>query len=126
MNEVRQYEQYAKHNAVNRRYRRAKSVFVTLWVKMSESITGVEKKITFKRKTVCRFCRGSGADKGKMKTCPKCRGRGVVNRRVQTGMGMVMTMRQQCSACGGQGKTAAKKCSHCHGHGQITESKSLR
>lgn len=78
LGEVRQYEQYARHNAVNRRYRRAKSVFVTLWVKMSESITGVEKKITFKRKTVCRFCRGSGADGGKMKVCPKCRGRGWV------------------------------------------------
>ena len=48
-----------------------------------------------------------------------------VNRRVQTGMGMVMSMRSQCHACGGQGKTAANKCGTCHGHGQVTESKSL-
>ena len=74
--EVNQYKNYARHNAVNRRYRRAKSIFVTLWIKMSENITGVEKKITFSRKTVCRHCRGTGAHGGAMKPCSTCRGRG--------------------------------------------------
>jgi DnaJ-class molecular chaperone len=125
MNEIYQYEEYARHNAINRRYRRAKSIFVTLWAKPSESITGVQKKITFKRETVCRHCRGTGADGGKLKRCDKCHGRGTVNRRVQTGMGMIMTMQTHCPACGGQGTMAAHKCSRCGGSEAVVESKSL-
>lgn len=126
LQEVNQYEEYAKHNAVSRRYRRAKSIFVSLWVKVSEGgITGVMKKITFKRQTVCRFCRGTGAHEGKKTACSHCKGRGFVNRRMQTGMGMIMTMRTQCSPCGGTGEIAARKCTNCRGQGKISESKSL-
>ena len=125
MNEIYQYEEYARHNAINRRYRRAKSIFVTLWAKPSESITGVQKKITFKRSTVCRHCRGTGAKGGEQKVCNQCRGRGMINRRVQTGMGMIMTMQSHCPACGGKGTIAAHECNHCHGNGQVNEEKTL-
>ena len=76
------------------------------------------------RNIYCSQCRGSGAKDGKTKTCPKCKGQGVVVENVQMGF-MQMQMQNTCNQCRGKGKTFAQKCPHCNGKRVVQDTKHL-
>ena len=78
------------------------------------------------RNIYCHECQGTGAMDGKMKTCPKCRGRGYVMEHVNMGGGMIFEMENYCDRCGGMGMTMAAKCKHCKGKRLVNEKKELK
>ena len=47
-------------------------------VTLEDLYNSVTKEFTVKRNVYCSKCKGSGAEGGKTKTCPKCNGQGVV------------------------------------------------
>ena len=47
---------------------------VDMKVTLEELYTGVFKQFNVRRNVYCSTCKGSGAEGGKTKTCPKCKG----------------------------------------------------
>lgn len=84
-------------------------------VTLEELCLGTKRTLNINRNVYCQGCSGTGAKGGKLKTCPKCHGRGVVMENVQVGFGMQMQMQTHCNKCGGKGKTMAAKCPKCRG-----------
>ncbi|MCL5437497.1 MAG: molecular chaperone DnaJ, partial [Candidatus Thermoplasmatota archaeon] len=67
---------------------------------------------------VCRECGGTGADGGKLDTCPTCGGKGQLTYRQNTLGGNFVTVRT-CSTCGGRGKVIRSRCRYCNGTGRV-------
>jgi DnaJ-class molecular chaperone len=81
---------------------------------LEELYNGVVKEVTVRRNVYCSTCKGSGAEGGKTKTCPKCNGQGVV--KVVQNMGFMQIQTQQpCDKCKGKGRTNEKDCKVCKG-----------
>lgn len=88
-----------------------------LEISLEEAARGCEREITYRRKTACSTCNGSGARKGSSrKTCPTCHGRG----QVQMSRGF-FSMLQPCPACHGAGSTVDNPCPDCEGAGVRVE-----
>ncbi len=81
-----------------------------------EAVFGCEKDISYKYKTICRECEGTGDRDKKSITCPECEGRGQVYYRQG-----FMTFAQTCEVCRGEGKVVANRCKECGGEGYIEE-----
>lgn len=45
-------------------------------VSLEELYVGTTKNFNVNRNVYCKKCKGSGAEGGKTKTCPKCKGQG--------------------------------------------------
>ncbi|MDR1684308.1 MAG: molecular chaperone DnaJ, partial [Elusimicrobiota bacterium] len=83
-------------------------------VTLEEAYDGLEESITYQRVDTCEACHGTGAQEGSgTKTCPTCRGSGVV----QFSQGF-FSMRQACPDCGGQGTIIERPCKACRGAGR--------
>ncbi|MDD2896367.1 MAG: molecular chaperone DnaJ [Aliarcobacter sp.] len=87
---------------------------VTIEVKLefNEAVFGCKKDISYKYKTACKSCSGTGAKDGKLATCNTCNGHGQVHARQG-----FMTFAQTCPKCGGTGQAAAASCKSCGGSG---------
>lgn len=87
---------------------------VTIEVKLefNEAVFGCKKDISYKYKTACKSCSGTGAKDGKLATCTTCNGQGQVHARQG-----FMTFAQTCPKCGGTGQAAATSCKSCAGSG---------
>lgn len=87
---------------------------VTIEVKLefNEAVFGCKKDISYKYKTACKSCSGTGAKDGKLATCTTCNGQGQVHARQG-----FMTFAQTCPKCGGTGQAAAASCKSCGGSG---------
>jgi molecular chaperone DnaJ len=87
---------------------------VTVEVKLefNEAVFGCKKDISYKYKTACKSCSGTGAKDGKLATCTTCNGQGQVHARQG-----FMTFAQTCPKCGGTGQAAAASCKSCGGSG---------
>ena len=79
-----------------------------------EAVFGCEKDVTYKYKTICEHCQGTGDESGQKSICPECSGRGEVYYRQG-----FMTFSQTCSRCGGAGAVVKNKCKVCSGTGYI-------
>lgn len=94
-------------------------------VTLQEVVTGVKKKVDYRRKVTCGACRGVGTEGGvPPESCPRCNGTGTVTRMQQTFIGMVRTS-IPCSQCGGTGLLISKPCSQCKGGGLTVEDASV-
>ncbi|MFQ3668188.1 MAG: J domain-containing protein [Fimbriimonadaceae bacterium] len=94
-------------------------------VTLQEVVTGVKKKVDYRRLATCRACHGIGTEGGVApESCPKCNGTGTVTRMQQTFIGMVRTS-IPCSQCGGTGSLITKPCSQCKGEGRTVEDVSV-
>jgi molecular chaperone DnaJ len=90
-------------------------------VSLEEAYSGLEESITYNRVDACDVCHGTGAQDGSgNKTCPTCRGAGVV----QFSQGF-FSMRQTCPDCGGQGTIIEKPCKSCRGLGRVNASNTI-
>jgi len=78
----------------------------------NEAIFGTKKDISYKYKTACKACKGTGAKGGKLSTCKTCGGAGQVHMRQG-----FMTFAQTCPACHGTGQGANEKCPQCNAKG---------
>jgi len=86
---------------------------VAVRLSFDDSLKGVTTKISVPQTAQCKTCGGSGAAAGtKPTTCPRCQGRGVINK----SQGF-FSMNQPCSRCGGTGTVIEKPCATCGGAG---------
>lgn len=78
-----------------------------------DAINGVTATVNVVSDAVCRTCTGTGAAPGtKPRTCPTCRGRGVVD----DNQGM-FSLTMPCTICKGTGRLIEKPCTTCNGNG---------
>ena len=79
---------------------------------------------SFDRLKFCTDCKGSGA-KSK-DTCGVCRGRGIQERVMQMGPGMMVQTSGPCGKCGGSGEELKESCKPCTGSGRTQEIKEMK
>ncbi|MCA9380393.1 molecular chaperone DnaJ [Candidatus Dojkabacteria bacterium] len=101
--------------------RRGRDIEATLKVDFMDAVFGAEKTIEYSRKTECKECKGTGAEKGTSPiTCPTCDGQGQVRRTQQTFLGNFQTV-TTCPECRGDGKIIKNKCKNCSGDGIVNK-----
>lgn len=83
---------------------------------LEEIVNGTTKKFKIKNDVVCDHCHGSGSEDGKVETCTRCGGSGVVVQTHQSVFGM-MQSQSVCPDCHGEGTVIKNKCHDCHGEG---------
>lgn len=99
------------------RQKRGSDISIDIEIEFKESIFGVEKTLTVRKRSNCEKCNGSGAeDPAKIKTCATCSGSGSMRQAQRTILGMIEQV-VECSDCHGRGKIPEKKCPTCRGEG---------
>ena len=83
---------------------------------LEEIVNGTTKKFKIKNDVVCDHCHGSGSEDGKVETCTRCGGSGLVVQTHQSVFGM-MQSQSVCPDCHGEGTVIKNKCHDCHGEG---------
>ena len=83
---------------------------------LEEIVNGTTKKFKIKNDVVCDHCHGSGSEDGKVDTCTRCGGSGVIIQTHQSVFGM-MQSQSVCPECHGEGSVIKNKCRECHGEG---------
>lgn len=88
---------------------------------LEEAARGVSKEVSFRRRTGCQTCDGSGAAAGSQPTvCATCGGRGQV---IQSAG--ILRVQTNCPTCRGSGKTISQPCGECRGSGLVNEKATL-
>ena len=105
---------------------RGDSIRIALTLTFEEAAFGCKKAVTVERTENCDSCHGSGCEPGTTpEVCPTCGGRGVVQQRKQTPMGVFSTS-APCPNCGGKGKIIHKPCKDCRGTGSERKRKTIQ
>ncbi len=86
-------------------------------VTLEEVNTGSSRTIEVPRAVPCTECKGTGAEKGNLSTCPTCNGKGQMTHRQSSLGGNFVTVRT-CQTCGGRGKVIRERCRACNGKGK--------
>jgi len=86
---------------------------------------GGEKEISYKAYTICPICNGTGSKTGKLKTCTKCGGKGVVQNARSSLFGQ-MIYTSICDKCEGSGNTPEETCPNCKGVGRTVSTRSIK
>lgn len=95
-------------------------------IQFREAVFGAEKTVELHKQVACSHCKGDGAEPGsKIDTCTTCKGRGQIERPVQTVLGTFRSA-AVCPDCHGEGKKASQKCKDCHGEGRKRESEKIK
>ncbi len=89
---------------------------VRVTLNISEILTGVKKKLKYKRQITCTSCNGKGGSD--VKTCHVCAGTGKKTYTQHTPFGQISQI-GICPNCNGSGEQIANPCSHCKGDGTI-------
>jgi molecular chaperone DnaJ len=98
----------------SRRRDHRSNIKVGVSITLEEVATGVAKRITFPRQTICSACHGKG---GSGPACSACGGYGQVSHNV----GPFTRTVTNCTACRGKGTKVEKNCELCHGNGAVRE-----
>jgi molecular chaperone DnaJ len=97
--------------------RRGEHLQYTLTLDFEESVSGVEKEISFTREEICSRCSGKRAEPGTSSVrCATCGGQGEVRQHRQSLFGTI-TQVTTCPTCSGLGETIETPCRTCNGHG---------
>ena len=86
-----------------------------LAVPLRDLYTGRDLQFTLDKQQICETCEGSGSADGRVDTCDKCSGRGMVIQKHQLAPGMFQQVQMMCDKCGGKGKKIKKPCPVCRG-----------
>lgn len=95
---------------------------IEVMISISECFLGVDKTISYSRKTECNSCNGSG---GSRQTCNNCGGQGYSMIRTGTGL-FIQVIRQICPVCNGVGQMIVNKCHICNGEGSNNQMDSIK
>lgn len=90
-------------------------------LEFNEALFGCKKEVSYKYKTACNSCKGTGAKGGKLSDCPTCHGQGQIH--MKQGF---MTFAQTCPHCHGSGQAVSEKCPDCSGLGYSEKSESFK
>jgi len=93
-------------------------------IDMKEALRGIEKTIQLPMRVSCDMCGGSGAEGGRMTSCPECGGRGQISRSQRRGYSQFVTI-TTCPRCRGRGQWAEKRCAACSGVGEIEKTSTI-
>lgn len=95
---------------------RGESLRVTLQVTTRDLVHCINKSIQTTRMGLCSKCKGTRAESGKDKICPKCGGTGYEP------ISMILSSRTDCTACKGRGFIPdGPTCQNCRGTGLVKE-----
>ena len=97
-------------------HRKGPDMEVKLAVPLRDFYVGRDVEFQIEKQQICETCEGSGSADGKVETCDKCGGRGVIIQKHQLAPGMYQQVQMGCDKCGGKGKSIKKPCPVCHGH----------
>jgi molecular chaperone DnaJ len=107
------------------RAKRGADIQVDMELTFSESVFGVERKITLNKTSQCDKCHGNGAEPGtNIKTCGTCQGKGKINETRASFLGTFSTVRP-CTVCNTTGKIPEVKCKKCSGLGVIKKQEEI-
>jgi molecular chaperone DnaJ len=104
-----------------RQQQRVHTTNINVNVGVLESYLSPKKEITYKRKTSCDTCSGTGGDK---KVCTQCNGMGQVMQQMGSGM-FIQMIAMACPVCSGSGSINPNPCFVCNGSGGKDEMKSI-
>jgi DnaJ-class molecular chaperone len=96
---------------------------IDISISLSTLYFGKIEKITYKKKTRCTHCKGSGAENNKaIFDCTKCFGQGILSENKEILPGMVQRINKKCNSCEGSGKMIdpTQICKTCKGEKIIT------
>ncbi len=97
--------------------RRGSDLETGIEITLEQAASGTEVEIGLNRLQKCSRCGGSGAEPGTRNiTCPRCNGRGRIERRSQSIFGQMIRV-TTCDRCEGRGEVAETPCSACRGMG---------
>lgn len=94
------------------RRKRGSDLKYNLTIDFEEAAFGANKKISFRKKVRCGFCKGTGAKDGKLSGCSHCRGTGQLRMVQRTMFGMFQQV-MPCKYCSASGKIPKSKCPEC-------------
>lgn len=104
-----------------RQTQRSHTTNINIPITVLESFIGGKKTITYKRKTSCEPCNGTGGDK---KVCSTCNGNGQIVTKIGNGM-FVQMATQICPSCYGKGEFITNPCFVCSGTATKDEIKNI-
>eukprot|EP01134_Creolimax_fragrantissima_P003008 CFRG3008T1 len=95
-------------------------VVVALTLDFKSSALGVHKMVSYKNRTLCLKCDGSGSKPGspKLIVCPECEGAGV---KTMPRFFLLEAHDIDCPKCSGEGVLVPEPCSSCFGRGGHTK-----
>lgn len=104
-----------------RRVRRGADIRCDVTLSLEEAARGVQKNVSFRRRTRCETCEGSGAAPGSQpEKCDTCGGRGQV---IQSAG--ILRVQTACPRCQGTGSQISQPCTSCRGSGLQNEKAEL-
>jgi molecular chaperone DnaJ len=102
-----------------RQQRRGRDISTEIQISFSDSILGVNRKISIKKTSKCNICSGTGAKSGTtMQKCKTCNGQGQVREIRRTILGNIQSAKI-CDYCIGAGEVPKEYCSNCKGLGVL-------
>jgi len=113
------FDLFGSRHSRRKRGARGYDLEYRLELSLEEAYSGAEKSFEIYHTVVCPACGGSGGA-GK-KSCPKCRGAGVVG--YTQGF---FRFSQTCTQCRGKGTVVENVCSTCSGRGKIKKSSRIK
>lgn len=114
--------QTSRRHSGRSRAERGRDLKVSVTIDLEDAARGKEVELALTRLETCEECQGSGARVGsKPRTCPDCRGHGVLT--YQRGF---FSLQTTCSRCAGEGTIIDQPCPTCAGRGRINERQSIK
>ncbi|GAA3280556.1 MULTISPECIES: molecular chaperone DnaJ [Dactylosporangium] len=100
---------------------RGRDVETEVVLNFVDAVQGATLPITLRTPGTCETCHGNGAAPGTSpRTCPKCRGLGVVSSNQGS-----FSFTEPCRECQGVGTIVDEKCPECHGTGGVTKTRTI-
>nr|BFE64379.1 molecular chaperone DnaJ [Dactylosporangium thailandense] len=100
---------------------RGRDVETEVVLNFVDAVQGATLPITLRTPGTCETCHGNGAAPGSSpRTCPKCRGLGVVSSNQGS-----FSFTEPCRECQGVGTIVDEKCPECHGTGGVTKTRTI-
>ena len=104
--------------------RKGENIEANVTITFAESVKGVKKKVTVKKKSPCKACNGTGNTDGKRHPCPHCNGTGMQTTTTRNGNSWIMHQ-TPCPHCHGSGNEVTEECKECGGTGFVTHDETI-
>lgn len=96
---------------------RGRDISIDIMIPFGDAVFGTTRKVLLTKNSVCKDCRGSGAQDGsETERCSICSGLGTVRESKRSFFG-TFTALSECSKCKGRGEVVKNPCKSCGGEG---------